>query len=320
MPIDPDALERMKRPRYVGIPTFMRAPYTEDLAGVDIGMIGVPYDGGVTNRPGPRHGPREVRSQSSMMRTINQATGAAPYEQVDIADIGDAFVEKPFHLEDAHGEIEKVFRRVVAAGVVPLAVGGDHSISLPILRAVGAGRPVGMVHIDAHCDTSVGEHLGSRFHHGAPFSRAVEEGVLDPKRTVQIGIRGGINARDQWQFSYDSGMRVIQMHEAYEMGIAAVIAEARRVVGDGPTYVSFDIDSLDPAYAPGTGTPEVGGFTSLEGQLLVRGLMGLDLVGADVVEVSPPFDPSGITALAGATIMFELLCVLAAAAVRRKGS
>ena len=207
MPIDPDALERMKRPRYVGIPTFMRAPYTEDLAGVDIGMIGVPYDGGVTNRPGPRHGPREVRSQSSMMRTINQATGAAPYEQVDIADIGDAFVEKPFHLEDAHGEIEKVFRRVVAAGVVPLAVGGDHSISLPILRAVGAGRPVGMVHIDAHCDTSVGEHLGSRFHHGAPFSRAVEEGVLDPKRTVQIGIRGGINARDQWQFSYDSGMR-----------------------------------------------------------------------------------------------------------------
>jgi guanidinopropionase len=317
MAMDPKVLETMGRPRYTGIPTFMRAPYAETLDGLDIAMIGVPYDGGVTNRPGSRHGPREVRNQSSLMRLTNQATGARPYQSCQVADVGDAFVEKPFHLENAHDEIQRAFEPLQAAGVIPLAVGGDHSISLPILRVLGKERPVGMVHIDAHCDTGDG-HLGSRFHHGAPFSRAVEEGVLDPERTVQIGIRGSLNDPDQWSFSYDSGMRVIQMHEAHAMGIDAVLAEARRVVGEGPTYLSFDIDALDPAFAPGTGTPEIGGFTSLEGQLLVRGLSGLDLIGADVVEVAPPFDPSGLTAMAGATIMFEILCVLAEAVVARR--
>jgi guanidinopropionase len=201
--------------------------------------------------------------------------------------------------------------------VIPLSAGGDHSISLPILRAIAAERPVGMVHIDAHCDTG-SNYLGSNYHHGAPFARAVEEGLLDPARTVQIGIRGSINDRDVWKFSHESGMRVIYMPDFYEMGLEATMAEARRVAGDGPTYVSFDIDSLDPAYAPGTGTPEVGGFTSLEAQLMIRELRGLDLVGADVVEVSPPFDPSGLTALTGATMMFELLCVLADAVAARK--
>lgn len=317
MAMDPKVLKLMSRPRYTGLPSFMRAPYTEDLSGLDIAMIGVPYDGGVTNRPGSRHGPREVRNQSSLMRLTNQATGARPYELCQVADIGDAYVEKPYHLENAHDEIQRAFEPIKAAGVVPLAVGGDHSISLPILRVLGKEQPVGMVHIDAHCDTGEG-HLGSRFHHGAPFSRAVEEGVLDPKRTVQIGIRGSLNDPDQWKFSYDHGMRVIQMHEAHAMGIDAVLAEARRVVGDGPTYLSFDIDALDPAFAPGTGTPEIGGFTSLEGQLLVRGLSGLDLIGADVVEVAPPFDPSGLTAMAGATIMFEILCILAEAVAARR--
>ncbi len=310
MAMDPKVLEQMSRPRYTGVPTFMRAPYTEDLSGLDIGMIGVPYDGGVTNRPGSRHGPREVRNQSSLMRLTNQATKVQPYQLCTVADIGDAYVEKPYHLENAHDEIQKAFEPLKAAGVVPLAVGGDHSISLPILRVLGRDRPVGMVHIDAHCDTGDG-HLGSRFHHGAPFSRAVEEGVLDPKRTIQIGIRGSLNDLEQWSFSYRSGMRVIQMHEAHAMGIDAVLAEARRVCGGGPTYLSFDIDALDPAFAPGTGTPEIGGFTSLEGQLLVRGLSGMNLIGADVVEVAPPFDPSGLTAMAGATIMFEILCILA---------
>ena len=317
MAMDPKVIEMMSRPRYTGVPTFMRAPYTEELTGLDIAMIGVPYDGGVTNRPGARHGPREVRNQSSLMRLVNQATGVRPYELCQVADIGDAYVEKPYHLENAHVEIQNAFEPLKVAGVVPLAVGGDHSVSLPILRVLGAGRPVGMVHIDAHCDTGEG-HLGSRFHHGAPFSRAVEEGFLDPKRTVQIGIRGSLNDPDQWKFSYDSGMRVIQMHEAHAMGVDAVLAEARRVVGDGPTYLSFDIDALDPAFAPGTGTPEIGGFTSLEGLLLVRGLAGLDLIGADVVEVAPPFDPSGLTAMAGATIMFEILCVLAQAVAARR--
>ncbi len=307
----------MARPRYTGLATFMRAPYREDPAGVEIGMIGVPFDGGVTNRTGTRHGPREVRNQSSLMRKINQASGIAPYELCTVADLGDAWIERPFELEASLAEIGAFYRRVHAAGVVPLSCGGDHSIALPILRALGADRPVGMVHIDAHCDTG-SHYLGSNYHHGAPFARAVEEGVLDPKRTIQIGIRGGINDRDIWRISHESGMRVIYMDEFYEMGLKAAIAEARRVADDGPTYVSFDIDSLDPAYAPGTGTPEVGGLTTLEAQLMIRGLRGLNLVGADMVEVSPPFDPSGITALAGASMMFELLCVLAELVVQRR--
>ena len=251
------------------------------------------------------------------MRKINQASGIAPYELCTVADLGDAWIERPFNLESSLAEITTFFARVHAAGVVPLSCGGDHSISLAILRAIAAGGPVGMVHIDAHCDTG-SNYLGSNYHHGAPFSRAVEEGLLDPRRTVQIGIRGGINDRDVWRFSHESGMRVIYMHELHAMGLEAAIEEARRVVGDGPTYLSFDIDSLDPAYAPGTGTPEVGGLTSLQAQVMIRGLRGLNLVGADMVEVSPPFDPSGLTALTGATMMFEQLCILADALAERQ--
>jgi guanidinopropionase len=309
----------MTRPRYTGIPTFMRAPFAEDWAGVDIGMIGVPYDGGVTNRTGTRHGPRELRNQSSLMRRINQATGVEPYALCRVADLGDAWIRSPFALESSHREIAEFYDRVQAAGVVPLSAGGDHSISLPILRAIAGKRPVGMVHIDAHCDTG-DDYLGSRFHHGAPFRRAVEEGLLDPKRTVQIGIRGGINDRDLWKYSHDTGMRVVYMHEFHRLGLEAVMAEARAVVGDGPTYLSFDIDSLDPAFAPGTGTPEVGGFTTAEALAMLRALRGIDFIGGDVVEVAPPFDPSGITALAGATMMFEILCLLAEALTRRKTS
>src|SRR5262245_43118665 len=317
MAVLPEFEDPMARPRYTGLATFMRAPYRVDWDGVDIGLIGVPFDGGVTNRTGTRHGPREIRNQSSLMRKINQASGIAPFELCTIADLGDAWVQRPFHLESSLEEIGAFFKRVHAAGVLPLSAGGDHSISLPILRAIGAERPVGMVHIDAHCDTG-SNYLGSNYHHGAPFARAVEEGLLDPRRTVQIGIRGGINDRDVWKFSHESGMRVIYMPEVYDIGIKATMAEARRVVGHGPTYVSFDIDSLDPAFAPGTGTPEVGGFTSLEAQTMIRALRGLHLIGADVVEVSPPFDPSGLTALTGASIMFELLCVLADAVAARK--
>ena len=317
MPPSPEFEDPMQRPRYTGLPTFMRAPYRESLSEIDIGMIGVPFDGGVTNRPGTRHGPREVRNQSSLMRRINQATGICPYDLCRVADIGDVVVEKPFELIGALDEIGRFYQRVIEADIVPLSSGGDHAISLPILRAVGASEPVGMVQIDAHCDTG-SHYLGSNYHHGAPFARAVEEGVLDPKRVVQIGIRGGINDKDLWQFSHESGMRVIYMDEAHQMGLDAVIAEARRVVDGGPTYLSFDIDGLDPAYAPGTGTPEVGGFTSLEAQLLLRGLRGVNLVGGDVVEVSPPFDPSGLTALTGASMMFEILCLLAEAFQGRK--
>jgi guanidinopropionase len=313
----PEFADPMVRPRYTGIPTFMRAPFTEDPASLDIALVGVPFDGGVTNRPGARHGPREVRNQSSLMRRINQASGIDPYELCRVGDVGDAWVAKPFELEGAHREIASFYAELHAAGAVPLSVGGDHSITLPIFRAIAKDRPVGMIHFDAHCETG-DDYLGSRFHHGAPFRRAVEEGLLDPKRVIQIGIRGGINDRDIWQFSHDSGMRVVYMEELYERGPKAVIEEARTVVGDGPTYVSFDVDGLDPVYAPGTGTPECGGFTVLEAQIMVRRLQGLNLIGGDVVEVAPPFDPSGNTALVGATMMYEILCVLADSVSHRK--
>ena len=302
----------MQRPRFTGLASFFRAPYVEDFEAnpPEIGVCGVPYDGGVTNRPGPRHGPREVRNQSSLMRRINQATGASPFEAAKVADIGDAWIQKPYELEGAHREIEDYFTRAHGAGIRPLICGGDHSISLPVLRAIAKDGPVGMIHIDAHCDTG-DNYGGSRFHHGAPFKVAVDEGLLDPKRTVQIGIRGSLYMKDMWKFSYDSGMRVMLIEEVEERGWRACIDEARDVVGDGPIYVSFDIDSLDPAFAPGTGTPEAGGITMREAQGMVRRLEGLNIIGADMVEVSPPFDVGGITAINGATVMFELLCVMA---------
>ncbi|MEO0360030.1 MAG: agmatinase [Pseudomonadota bacterium] len=301
-----------QRPRFTGLATFFRTPHVENFegAGLDIGVCGVPFDGGVTNRPGPRHGPREVRNQSSLMRVINQATGAAPFAAAKVADIGDAWIRKPYELSGAHDEIHEFFAKVKAAGIRPLTCGGDHSISLPILRALAKDRPVGMIHIDAHADTG-DDYGGSRFHHGAPFKVAVDEGLLDPKRTAQIGIRGTLYNRDMWRFSYDSGMRVMLMEEVEEKGWRAAMEEALAFVGEGPIYVSFDIDSLDPAFAPGTGTPEAGGLTMREAQGMIRMLKGCDIVGADMVEVSPPFDVGGITALNGATVMFELLCVMA---------
>ena len=307
----------IQRPRYTGIPTFMRAPHSETWDNLDIGLVGVPFDGGVTNRTGARHGPREMRNQSSLMRRKNQSSGICPYDVCRIADLGDAWVQKPFHLEESLDEIAEFFRQVHKRGIVPVSAGGDHSVTLPIFRAIAAERPVGMVHFDAHCDTG-DDYLGSKFHHGAPFRRAVEEGLLDPKRTVQIGIRGSLNDLDIWKFSHDTGMRVVYMEELDERGWSEVIQEARQIVGDGPTYISFDVDGLDPVFAPGTGTPEVGGFTSLEAQLMIRALQGLNLVGGDVVEVAPPFDPSGSTALVGATMMFEILCVVADSVGSRK--
>ena len=313
----PDFEDPIKRPRYLGLPTFMRAPYREDLSEVDIGLIGIPFDGGVTNRPGARHGPREIRNQSSLMRRINQATGIDPHSLCRVADIGDAWAERPYELTGALEEIAQTYARVHAAGIVPVSAGGDHSTSLAVLRGIASERPVGMIQFDAHCDTG-DDYLGSRFHHGAPFRRAVDEGLLDPKRTVQIGIRGTVNDRDIWKFSHESGMRVVYMEELYEAGPNAIIEEARSILGDGPTYISFDIDGLDPAFAPGTGTPECGGMTVLEAQIMLRQLKGLNLVGGDVVEVAPPFDPSGNTALVGATLMFEILCVVADAVAARR--
>ncbi len=310
--------EAMLAPRYAEIATFMRAPRLRDPRELDIALIGVPFDGGVTNRPGARHGPREIRNASTLMRAIHHVTKIDPYALCRIGDMGDEAFQRIYELEACLDDIAEFYARVHAAGAVPLSAGGDHAITLPIFRAIAdKGRPLGMVHIDAHTDTW-DEFLGSRYMHGTPFRRAVEEGLLDPKRTIQIGIRGAQNSDEGWTFSLESGMRVVFMEEFTELGVAAVIAEARRVVGNGPVYISFDVDGLDPVYAPGTGTPEVGGLTTIEAQALLRGLRGLDLVGGDVVEVAPPFDPSGNTALVGATMMYEILCLLAEAVAKRR--
>ncbi len=254
-----------------------------------------------------------------MMRRIHHVTGIAPYELARCGDLGDAPVN-PASLDDSLDRIEKHYAKLHAAGVVPLSAGGDHLITLPIMRGIRKGLPpLGMVHFDAHSDTWDTYFGGFKYTHGTPFRRAVEEGLLDPKRVVQIGIRGSLYKADDNQWALDQGMRVITIEEYFDLGVEKVIAEARRVVGTGPTYVSFDVDGLDPAYAPGTGTPEIGGYTPHEAQRMLRGLRGLDLVGGDVVEVSPPFDMSGNTALVGVTMMWEILCLLAEAVAKRKG-
>jgi guanidinopropionase len=297
------------RPRHTGIASFFRAPIVDDPAAADIALIGVPFDGGVTHRSGARHGPRAVREQSTLLRRLNSATGVAPFAKARVRDLGDCWLEFPYELATALEEIATYYHAVHAAGAVPVSVGGDHSISLPILRGIASHRPVGMVHIDAHCDTG-DDYLGSRFHHGAPFRRAVEEGLLDPRRTIQIGIRGTTNDADMWGFSAASGMRVLGIDEFMDKGWQFAAEEARRVVGDGPAYLTFDIDSLDPAEAPGTGTPEAGGITAREALRLLRGLRGIDFVGGDLVEVAPSFDPGTITAFNGASMLFEILCLV----------
>lgn len=318
MPHDfPQPMDAAEIPRFAGIPSFMRLPIFEDPAQVDIALLGVPWDGGTTNRAGARHGPREVRNQSSLMRKVHHVSHIAPYDLVRVGDIGDAPVN-PIDLLDSLKRIEGFYRRIHAAGAIPLSVGGDHLVTLPIFRALAAERPVGMVHFDAHSDTNDRYFGDNPYTHGTPFRRAIEEGLLDPKRTVQIGIRGSIYDADDEAFANEQGIRVIHMEEFADLGVEATLAEVRRVVGQEPTYVTFDVDVLDPAFAPGTGTPEIGGMTTLQAQHLIRGLQGLNLIGADVVEVSPPFDQGGATALVGATMMFELLCVLADSLAARR--
>ncbi len=311
-----DLSDPQAQPRYTGISTFFRTPYTQDLSEVDIGIIGVPFDGGVTNRSGARHGPRAVRDQSSMLRRMNGATGVRPFESARVRDLGDAWIERPFELTEALDEITAFYATVSAAGVVPLSVGGDHAITFPIMRGLGAGRTLGMIHIDAHADTG-DDYMGSRLHHGAPFRRAAEAGLLDPNRVIQIGLRGTTNDPALWSFSTESGMRVISMDEFDDKGWRYAVEEARRVVGGGPTYLSFDIDSLDPSEAPGTGTPEAGGIRTIEALRMLRGLRGIDFVAGDLVEVAPSFDPGTLTAFNGASVLFEILCLLAEARQRQ---
>jgi len=286
---------------YSGVPTFLGLPYASELAGLDIAAIGVPMDLGVSNRAGARFGPRAVRT-IERIGPYHPTFRGVPRARARAADVGDVPFRSRYQLEQCLKDIESFYLNVKAAGARPLSVGGDHSITYPILKALGRDAPVGLVHLDAHCDT-MGSYDDTKFHHGGPFRLAVLDGVLDPERTIQIGIRGAANMF--WEFSHASGMTVIYMEDFARLGVEAVIRKAREVVGSGPTYISVDVDGFDPAYAPGTGTPEVGGLEAREGLAILRGLGGLDLVGADVVEVAPEYDPSTNTAQLAAQILFE---------------
>ena len=298
-------------PRFAGVPTFMRLPHVSldeaRIQDVEIGIIGVPWDSGTTNRPGPRHGPRQLRDASTMIRAEHPVSGVRPYERSNCADLGDVSIN-PADIEDSMNRITAFYNKVLAKGIKPLTAGGDHLTSLPVLRALADKAPLGMIHFDSHTDLFHSYFDGTMFTHGTPFRRAVEENLLDPKRVVQIGIRGTQYDTEDLDFAKSVGIRVIKIEEFFDRGIKDVMAEAREIVGEKETYVSYDIDFIDPAFAPGTGTPEVGGPNSYEALSVVRELTGIKIVGADMVEVSPPFDPSSNTAFLGVSIMFELLC------------
>lgn len=302
---------------YANVSTFLDLPYLPDaiadpsFCGLEAAIVGVPMDLGVTNRSGARFGPKAVRS-IERIGPFDHVLQMAPSTEIKVADIGDVPLSSRFDLARSHADIEAFYTAITDAGIYPLSVGGDHSISGSILRALGREKPVGMIHIDAHCDTS-GPYEGCKFHHGGPFRQAVLDGVLDPQRTIQIGIRGG--AEYLWEFSSDSGMTVVHVEDVVSLGIDRVIEIAREVVGESPIYLSFDIDSLDPGFAPGTGTPEVGGLQPREAMQIIRGLNGLNFIGSDVVEVAPQYDPTTNTAQAAAQILFIQLC-LAATAIR----
>lgn len=310
----------MDLPRFAGIPSFMRLPVlTPDhprYRDVQIGLVGVPWDSGTTNRPGPRHGPRQLRDASTMIRAENGATGMRPFELANCADLGDVG-PNPADIPDSMARITAFYRALRANGITPLTAGGDHLTSLPVLRALAADAPLGMVHFDSHTDLYHSYFGGMMYTHGTPFRRAVEEGLLDPERVVQIGIRGTNYDSEDSDFAKSVGIRIIRIEEFFERGVNDVMAEARAIVGTAPTYLSYDIDFVDPTFAPGTGTPEVGGPDSYQALQVLRALGGLNIVGADLVEVSPPFDTSGSTAFLGASLMFEMLCVMAPGAAAR---
>ena len=321
-------------PKFSGLSTFFRTPLASSLEGVDIALCGVPYDSGA-NHPGTRLGPREIRNKSCVVRRLNQATGIDPFRLARVADVGDAWVQRPYalargppppgspvaepldSLRGCHDEIQRFYNTLTEAGCSPVSAGGDHSVSLPILRALrrAVGRPLAMLHLDAHQDTApaheVFESTGSRYPNYTPFSCAAEEGLIDPARCIQIGIRGPSSGGTM--LSRSLGFTVIEMEEFYDRRARSVAAQVRELVGDAPVYVTFDVDALDPAYALGTGSPEDGGLTTLEAQIVLRGLRGANVVGSDFVCTSPVFDSTGNTPRVAAVMMFEQLCLVAEA-------
>ncbi len=296
-------------PRFGGLATMMRLPPAAAPEGLDAAFVGVPLDIGTSHRPGARFGPRQIRAESALLRPYNLATGAAPFDSLQVADLGDVPINT-YSIEKSLAIIESFYDRVLAAGCVPLTLGGDHTIALPILRAMARRHgPVALVHVDAHADVN-DEMFGERIAHGTPFRRAVEEGLLRCDRVWQIGLRSTGYAADDFDWPRRQGFCVVQAHELWYRSLAPLMAEVRAAIGDAPCYLSFDIDGIDPAFAGGTGTPEVGGLTVPQALEIIRGCRGLKLVGADLVEVAPPYDPSGNTALLGANLLYEMLCVL----------
>jgi len=296
-------------PRFGGIATMMRLPEAESAAGLDACFVGVPLDIGASNRSGTRMGPRSIRSESCLLRPFNLATGAAPFESLQVADIGDVAINT-FNLSDAVNRIKEAYNVILKNDVVPLTLGGDHTITYPVLQAIAAKHgPVALIHIDAHAD--VGDHMfGERIAHGTTFRRAFEEGLIQPELTFQIGLRGTGYSPDDFNWSRSKGFTVVPADECQGVSLAPLMQSIKEKIGERKVYISFDIDALDPSVAPGTGTPEFGGLTAYQGQQLVRCCRGLNIVGADVVEVSPPYDPSGNTSLMGANLLYEMLCVL----------
>ncbi|MEM6974435.1 MAG: agmatinase [Pseudomonadota bacterium] len=296
-------------PRFAGPVTFMRLPSAETANGLDAAFLGVPIDIGTSHRPGTRFGPRQIRAESAMIRPYNMATGAAPFERLQVADIGDVAINT-FNLPDSVARIERAVAGVLAHGAIPLTIGGDHTLSLPCLRAVAAKHgPVALVHVDAHAD--INDHMfGEALAHGTPFRRAIEEGLIDGPRSIQIGLRGTGYGPDDFDWVKQFGFRVVPAEACWHRSLAPLMEETQARLGQGPVYLTFDIDSLDPGFAPGTGTVEMGGLTTVQALEIVRGLAGTNLIGCDLVEVSPPYDPSGNTALIASNLLYEMLCVL----------
>ncbi|TIW69356.1 MAG: agmatinase [Mesorhizobium sp.] len=295
-------------PRFGGIATMMRLPYARTASGLDACFVGVPLDIGTSNRSGTRFGPRQIRAESVLLRPYNMATRAAPFDSLRVADVGD-IATNPYNLLKSVDAIERGISDILSHGCKPLSLGGDHTMTLPILRAMAKKHgPVGLIHVDAHADindTMFGEEIA----HGTPFRRAVEEGLINARRTIQIGLRGTGYAAEDFDWPRRQGFKVYQADELWHRSLVPLMDEVRAHMGSGPVYITFDIDSLDPAFAQGTGTPEIGGLTSMQALEIVRGCWGLDIVGCDLVEVSPPFDTSGNTALTAANLLFELLCI-----------
>jgi guanidinobutyrase len=302
-------------PRFAGPATMMRLPPATSAAGLDAAFIGVPLDIGTSNRAGARFGPRQIRAESALLRPYNMATGAAPFDALQVADLGDVPINT-YSIARSLDIITAFYDTVLAARCRPLTLGGDHTIALPILRALARRHgPLALVHVDAHADVN-DEMFGERVTHGTPFRRAVEEGLLACDRVWQIGLRGSGYTADDFDWPRRQGFTIVPAHEVWYQSLAPLMAQVRERVGTTPVYITFDIDGLDPAYAGGTGTPEVGGLSVPQGLEIIRGCRGLNVVGGDLVEVSPPYDPSGNTALLGANLLYEMLCVLPGVPVR----